>query len=89
MKIEIEISEEAINEALKEQIDAAIRVSTGAYQITDRVRRAVSEAIQDRLDDLIRAQIADTPVIEEIVRKQIERSLKSRLNKLLYEGEKS
>ncbi len=88
MKIEIEISEEAVNEALKEQIDAAIRVSTGAYQLTDRVRRVVSEAIQDRLDDLIRAQIADTPAIEGAVRKQIEKSLKSRLNKLMFEGEK-
>ena len=88
MKIEIEISEEAVNAALKEQIDAAIRISTGAYQLADRVRRAVSEAIQDRLDDLIRAQIADTPAIEEAVRKQIEKSLKSRLNKLLFEGEK-
>jgi hypothetical protein len=88
MKIEIEISEEAVNEALKEQIDAAIRIATGAYQLTDRVRRAVSGAIQDRLDDLIRAQIADTPAIEEAVRKQIERSLKSRLNKLMFEGEK-
>lgn len=88
MKVEIEISEEAVNEALKEQIDAAIRIATGAYQLTDRVRRAVSEAIQYRLDDLIRAQIADTPAIEETVRKQIEKSLKSRLNKLLSEGEK-
>jgi siroheme synthase (precorrin-2 oxidase/ferrochelatase) len=88
MKIEIEISEEAVNAALKEQIDAAIRIATQAYQLTDRVRRAVSEAIQDRLDDLIRAQIADTPAIEEAVRKQIEKSLKSRLNKLMFEGEK-
>jgi hypothetical protein len=88
MKIEIEISEEAVNAALKDQIDAAIRIATQAYQLTDRVRRAVDAAIGDRYDDLIRAQIADTPAIEETVRKQIEKSLKSRLNKLLYEGEK-
>jgi hypothetical protein len=87
MKIEIEISEEAVNAALKEQIDAAIRIATQAYQLTDRVRRTVDAAISDRLDDLIRAQIADTPAIEEAVRKAIERSLKSRLNKLLHEGE--
>lgn len=87
MKIEIEISEEAVNEALKEQIDAAIRIATQAYQLTDRVRRAVDAAIGDRYDDLIRAQIADTANIRETVRKQIEKSLKSRLNKLL-EGEK-
>lgn len=88
MKIEIEISEEAVNAALKEQIDAAIRIATQAYQLEYRVREAVSKAIDDRLDDLIRAQIADTPAIEETVRKQIERSLKSRLNKLMFEGEK-
>ena len=88
MKIEIEISEEAVNAALKEQIDAAIRIATQAYQLTDRVRRTVDAEIGNRLDDLIRAQIADTPAIEETVRKQIERSLKSRLNKLLNEGEK-
>ena len=88
MKIEIEISEEAVNAALKEQIDAAIRIATQAYQLTDRVRRTVDTAIGNRLDDLIRAQIADTPAIEEAVRKQIERSLKSRLNKLMFEGEK-
>lgn len=88
MKIEIEISEEAVNAALKEQIDAAIRIATQAYQLTDRVRRTVDTAIGNRLDDLIRAQIADTPAIEETVRKQIERSLKSRLNKLMFEGEK-
>jgi hypothetical protein len=88
MKVEIEISEEAVNEALKGQIDAAIRIATQAYQLTDRVRRAVDAAVGDRYDDLIRAQIADTPAIEEAVRKAIERSLKSRLNKLLYEGEK-
>jgi hypothetical protein len=89
MKVEIEISEEAVNAALKDQIDAAIRIATGAYQLTERVRRTVDAAIGNRLDDLIRAQIADTPAIEETVRKQIERSLKSKLNKLLYEGEKS
>jgi formiminotetrahydrofolate cyclodeaminase len=88
MKIEIEISEEAINAALKEQIDAAIRIATQAYQLTDRVRRTVDTAIGNRLDDLIRAQIADTPAIEEAVRRAIERSLKSRLNKLQYAGEK-
>jgi siroheme synthase (precorrin-2 oxidase/ferrochelatase) len=88
MKIELEISEEAVNEALKEQVAIAIRGATHSYQLDDRVKRAVSEAIQDRLDDLIRAQIADTPAIEEAVRRAIERSLKSRLNKLLYEGEK-
>lgn len=88
MKIEIEISEEAVNAALKEQIDAAIRISTGAYQLTDRVRRTVDAEIGTRLDDLIRAQIADTPAIEETVRKQIERSLKSRLNKLMLDGGK-
>jgi hypothetical protein len=88
MKIEIEISEEAVNEALKEQIDAAIRFATQAYQLTDRVRRTVDAEIGTRLDDLIRAQIADTPAIEETVRKQIERSLKSRLNKLLNEEQK-
>lgn len=88
MKIEIEISEEAVNEALKEQIDAAIRIATQAYQLTDRVRRTVDTAIGNRLDDLIRAQIADTPAIEETVRKQIERSLKSRLNKLLSDPPK-
>ena len=88
MKIQIEISEEAVNAALKEQIDAAIRIATQAYQLTDRVRRAVDAEIGNRLDDLIRAQIADTPAIEEAVRKQIERSLKSRLNKLMFEGEK-
>lgn len=88
MKIEIEISEEAVNAALKEQIDAAIRIATQAYQLTDRVRRTVDTAIGNRLDDLIRAQIADTPNIRETVRKQIERSLKSRLNKLMFEGEK-
>jgi ferritin len=88
MKIEIEISEEAVNAALKEQIDAAIRIATQAYQLTDRVRRTVDAEIGNRLDDLIREQIADTPAIEETVRKQIERSLKSRLNKLMFEGEK-
>jgi ABC-type sugar transport system substrate-binding protein len=88
MKIELEISEEAVNAALKEQIDTAIRIATGAYQLTDRVRRVVNAAIGSQLDDLIWAQIADTPAIEEAVRKAIERSLKSRLNKLLVEGEK-
>ena len=88
MKIEIEISEEAVNEALKEQIDAAIRIATQAYQLTDRVRRTVDAAISDRLDGLIRAQIADTPDIEDAVRKSIERSLKSRLNKLLSDPPK-
>ena len=88
MKIEIEISEEAVNKALKEQVSSAIRGATHSYQLDDRVKRAVSEAIQDRLDNLIRAQIADTPAIEDAVRKSIERSLKLRLNKLLFEGEK-
>lgn len=88
MKIEIEISEEAVNAALKEQIDAAIRVATGAYQLTERVRRTVDATIGNCIDDLIREQIADTPNIRETVRKQIEKSLKSKLNKLLYEGEK-
>lgn len=88
MKIEIEISEEAVNAALKEQIDAAIRIATQAYQLTDRVRRTVDAAISDRLDGLIRAQIADTPAIEDAVRKSIERSLKSRLNKLLSDPPK-
>jgi siroheme synthase (precorrin-2 oxidase/ferrochelatase) len=88
MKVEIEISEEAVNAALKEQVALAIRGATHSYQLDDRVRRAVSEAIQGRLDDLIRAQIADAPNIRETVRKQIEKSLKSRLNKLLFEGEK-
>jgi hypothetical protein len=88
MKIEIEISEEAVNEALKEQIDAAIRIATQAYQLTDRVRRTVDAEIGTRLDGLIRAQIVDTPAIEEAVRKAIERSLKSRLNKLLNEEQK-
>jgi len=88
MKVEIEINEEAVNAALKEQIEAAIRIATQAYQLTDRVRRTVDTAISNRMDDLIRAAIADTPAIEESVRKAIERTLKSRLNKLLYEGEK-
>ena len=87
MKIEIEISEEAINVALREQVDKAIRSATQAYQLEYRVREAVSTAIDLRIDNLIRAQIADTPAIEETVRKQIERSLKSRLNKLMFEGE--
>lgn len=88
MKIEIEISEEAVNAALKEQIEATIRIATQAYQLTDRVRRTVDTAIGNRFDDLIREQIADTPAIEQAVRKAIERTLKLRLNKLMYEGEK-
>lgn len=88
MKIEIEISEEAVNAALKEQIEATIRIATQAYQLTDRVRRTVDTAIGNRFDDLIREQIADTPAIEQAVRKAIERTLKLRLNKLLNEGEK-
>jgi hypothetical protein len=88
MKVELEISEAAVNNALRDQVAAAVRAATHSYQLDDRVRRAVSDAIQDRLDDLIRAQIADTPAINETVRRQIEKLLRSRLNKLLYEGEK-
>ncbi len=89
MKIEIEISEDAITTALNEQVSTAIQRATAAYMLGERIRGAVREVISNRLDDLIRAQIADTPAIEEAVRKQIEKSLKSRLNKLMVEGEKS
>lgn len=88
MKVEIEIGEEAVNKALQEKIATAIRLATQTYPLDRRVCVAVSAAIEDRLDNLIKAQIADTPAIEEAVRKAIEKKLRSRLNKLMSEGEK-
>ena len=88
MKVEIEISEEAVNKALQEKIATAIRLATQTYPLDRRVCVAVNEAIEDRLDNLIKAQIADTPAIEAAVRKAIEKKLRSRLHKLLNEEQK-
>lgn len=85
MKLEIEVKESEIKDAIERNIRAAIANKMNSYMSEEIVKKRVSEAWSDAVDKVIAERLSDLPALSELVRKRIEAKITGKLNSLMRE----
>ena len=83
MKLEIEITEQEIRDALERKVRVAIADQTNNYRSDDFIKEQVKLAWSSAVTSMINEQLADSEAIKNKIRASIEAKLKGQLTAMM------
>lgn len=83
MKLEIEVEESEIKDAIERNIRAAIANRVNSYASEEYVKSRINAAWIEAVDKVIAEQFADLPALTELVRKKLEAKINAKLTSLM------
>jgi hypothetical protein len=83
MKIEIEISEDEIKDAISRKVRVAIAVQTNQWSIDEFIRDKVKEYWKEIADKMVKEVLADSTAMRTKIVAEVERKLRNQVSALV------
>ncbi len=86
MRTEIEIDDNLIKEEIQKQVASSIRAIASSWGLYELCKLRVNEVWNDSIDDMIKAELANTPEIRARIADAIEKKIKLHITSLMKSG---